>query len=174
MKNTLLCLFQIYLFLLQNNSIAQTGSSTCSKYVIQTEDKITGEKTAEMKNFIKVSLGSKSLTFFLLRTPASRDVYLNISVIGASRCVNEDDKANILFTDGTRLEVLNLSFNCKANFSAFIYPNQEKDTPSYLTTKTIKTIRVWTSDSYVQLDIPIAKATILMESFRCLMDWNFN
>lgn len=149
---------------------AQQGQPDCSKRITIAEDEVTGEKTAEIKDFIKVSLGSKSLTFYILRSKNSDNVYLNISVVGASRCIEDGEKANILFTDGTKLELLNLGYNCKADFSTFVYPYEEKDTPSYLCTKPIKTIRVWTFDGYVQMDMPIAKANLLMESFYCLMN----
>lgn len=152
---------------------AQTKNGDCLAHVIQKEDEVTGEKTVAIKSFIKVVKGSESVTFFLNRSPGEKSVFLLLKVTGSSPCIDEGEKANILFTDGTRIEIQNQSdFSCDGTFSLFIV-DDETSTLTNLCIKPIKTIRVWTAKGYVEVDIPLAKAKSLMSAFLCTRYWTF-
>lgn len=172
---TLLFLFALSVsgtLIAQQDSIAR-ARAMCSKYVVQKFDNVSGEKTAEIRTPIRVAKGREALTFDLIKRPEGRMVDCIITVQGSGPCIDDDSKVNVLFADGTRKELENdASFSCDGYMFMFIGA-EDANTESYFCTKTIKTIRVWTSNGYAQVDIPPAKATALMNTFSCLMNWEF-
>lgn len=85
---------------------------------------------------------------------SSGGLILVIQAVGAGSCIDEGAKINILFDDGSRLELSsNGDFNCKGKATVYFGGSFGKRKElNELKTKKISTMRVWTSDSYVEKD----------------------
>jgi len=96
---------------------------------------------------------------------------LSIYADGAGSCIDKGSKINILFTDGTRLELLtDGDFNCKSK--ATVYFGDvfgKKKELNELKSKKVTTMRVWTSDSYVEEDFTTDNQNVFFYTVNCLM-----
>lgn len=146
-------------------------SSDCSNYIETTEDKMTGNKTTAGKNTIIVSTdgGKKGFGILLMKSP-SLSLIISIQAVGAGSCIDEGNKINILFVDGSKLELAsNGKFNCKENATLYfggVFGKMKQ--LEELKTKKIQTMRVWTSDSYVEKDFTEDNSDEFINTIKCL------
>ena len=148
-----------------------TATNDCSQYIETTEDKMTGDKSTSAKETIIVSTdgGKKGFGIFLMQSSRGGSIF-SIQAVGAGSCIDEGAKINILFTDGSKLELINASdFNCKGNATVYFggsfgKTNQLKE----LQTKKIQTMRVWTSDSFVEKDFTKENSNDFFQIVHCL------
>ena len=151
----------------------------CANWIRTRTDKVSGVVMVTSKSSVVVSSdrGSKALSISVMATPAvpevgeqSEGLILSIRVTGAGACVDKGDRVDILFTDGTRMELAHRGdFNCKAKSIVYFGGlfGHEKELRT-LGQKKVETMRVWTTDSYVQEDFSDEAATALMYTIRCL------
>jgi len=95
----------------------------------------------------------------------------NIQAVGAGNCIDDDNKMNVLFKDGTRLEFKNNGkFNCDAEFTLYFGGSYGKrqELQSFIK-KEVETIRIWTSKSYVEKDFTNKQSQQLMKTIQCLI-----
>jgi hypothetical protein len=140
----------------------------CEDLITKEMDKVTGELTISAKDPLIIS-NKDDDKLNIIFVKGDRDVIIvGIQAIGASRCIDDDDKINILFRDGTRLELRNNGkFNCDAmNTQYFGGLFGKKKELTMLREKEIETMRVWTSDGYVEEDFTLEQST----KFRLIMD----
>jgi hypothetical protein len=146
--------------------------SDCSKWITTETDKVTGKTTTASNNMIVVSTddGKTGLGIYML-IGSTNNLILVIQAVGAGNCIDEGDKINILFTDGTRMELLSEGkFNCE--HKATVYFGGvfgKKNQLAQLKTKKIQTMRVWTSDSYVERDFTEDNQLEFSAVINCLM-----
>lgn len=142
----------------------------CSNWIIKQEDKVSGSSVLTMKNPIIVSQDGGENGLIIRLVFSSNTIILNIIANGAGRCIDKNAKINILFKDGSRMELLNESdFNCKG--SATIYFGGifgKKNKLIDFKNKNIETIRVWTSDSYVQETLDEEQSMYFRSALNCL------
>lgn len=142
----------------------------CSNWIIKQEDKVSGSSVLTMKNPIIVSQDGGENGLIIRLVFSSNTIILNIIANGAGRCIDKNAKINILFKDGSRMELLNESdFNCKG--SATIYFGGifgKKNKLIDFKNKNIETIRVWTSDSYVQETLDEEQSMNFRSALNCL------
>jgi hypothetical protein len=93
-----------------------------------------------------------------------------LSVVGASACVDDDNKAYVLFTDGSRLSVTNDGdYNCDRRFVTYYGGMFGKSSElKQLSEKTIEVIRVTTRKGSVERDLSSEQAKELRDSFQCM------
>lgn len=145
---------------------------SCADVISTTEDKVTGETTTASKETLVISDDDGSTGFgmlFLLTSDESTIVW-NIQAVGASSCIEDDSKMNILFRDGTRAELTqDGGFNCEADFTLYLGSvfGREEELKN-LSTKQIEIMRVWTSDGFVEKDITELHSKKIKQSFSCL------
>ncbi|WP_406844412.1 hypothetical protein [Flavobacterium soyae] len=150
----------------------ETDATTdnCSKYIVTQVDKMTGRSSTSSKKILIVSKdgGKKGFGIFLLKSDKS--IILSIQAVGAGGCIDDDGKMNVLFRDGTRLELSNDGkFNCESKYTQYFgggFAHEEE--LSLFQTKEIETIRIWTSKSFVEENFTDAQSIELMKSFNCL------
>jgi hypothetical protein len=97
---------------------------------------------------------------------------MSIQAAGAGSCINDDNKMNVLFRDGTRIEVLNSGkFNCEGKFTLYLGGvfGKKKELDLFKS-KEVETMRVWTSNGYVEKDFTPEQSKKLMNTMSCL--WN--
>jgi|GEM_PF-5846059 len=86
-------------------------------------------------------------------------------------CINNFNGIIFLFTDGTRLQELNHgSDNCVSFAMLKIgIPDYEGNTiKSYLEQKKIKTLRIYTNDSFIQVDFSESNQDKLIKTLQCI------
>jgi len=143
----------------------------CSNWVRTEEDKVSGVSFTSMKEYLIVSKnGGKNGFGITLMLTDRNTIILSIKAVGAGGCIDKGGKINILFTDGSRLELASDGdFNCKGN--ATIYFGSvfgKKKQLEELKTKKIDVMRVWTSNSYVQENFDDDQAEQFKNAINCL------
>ena len=75
-----------------------------------------------------------------------------IEAMGGGSCIDKGNKINILFTDGSRLELFSDGkFNCQGQATVYFGGIFGKESQlAELILKKIATMRVWTSNSFVE------------------------
>lgn len=143
----------------------------CSNWIKTEEDKVSGKSYTLMKEYLIVSKdGGKKGFGISLMLSGKNSIILSIKAVGAGGCIDKGAKINILFTDGTRLELASDGdFNCKGN--ATVYFGDvfgKKKQLAELQTKKIDVMRVWTSDSYVEEKFEDEQAEQFKNALNCL------
>jgi hypothetical protein len=150
---------------------ANSTSSDCSSWISITTDKMTGVTSTAAINTLVVSTdgGKKGFGIFLMQS-SKGGLIISIQAAGAGSCIEEGAKINILFTDGSKLELASENdFNCKGK--ATIYFGDifgKKSELAELKSKRIQTMRVWTSDSFVEKDFTKANQDEFFHVINCL------
>ena len=159
----------------EEKKTAIPNNSDCSNFIETTEDKMTGKKSTAAKSTIVVSTdgGKKGFGILLLQS-STGGLILSIQAVGAGSCVDEGNKINILFADGSKLELASEGkFNCKGNATVYfggIFGKKRQ--LEELRTKKIQTMRVWTSDGYVEKDFTEDNSNEFMQTANCLTKEN--
>lgn len=143
----------------------------CSNYILTNVDKVTGESRVGAKEILVVSKdgGKKGFGFWMLKGTKGSIIF-SIQAVGAGNCIDEDDKMNVLFRDGTRIALTNESdFNCDAKYRQYFGSvfGKKKELEMFKT-KEVETIRIWTSDGYVEEDFSPEQSEQLMRTVSCL------
>lgn len=144
----------------------------CGAYIKTEVDKVTGDTTIKSKEpllILSVKDGVRAgLGIVLLKI--SGFTIFTIGVVGVSACIDDDDKMNVLFRDGTRLELINGGkFNCDgAHTQYFGSALEQKENLEMFRTKEIETIRVWTSRGYREENFTPKQSKELMNVVDCL------
>jgi len=148
-------------------------SSDCSDYIVTETDKMTGKSSTGAKETLVISEdgGKTGFGIYALNSSSSKSLIFVVQAVGAGGCVDDDDKINILFRDGSRLELVNNGkFNCDAKMTLYFGGSfGKKKQLEELATKEIETMRVWTSKSYVEKDFSSEQSKRLMKTISCLM-----
>lgn len=154
-------------------SQSKLDHTDCSNWIKTEEDKVDGKSFTTMKDYLIVSKdgGKKGFGINLMQSSSGRGgVILSIKAVGAGGCIDKGAKINILFTDGSRLELFtDGDFNCKG--SATVYFGGifgKKSELSSLKEKKIDIMRVWTSDSYVEEKFTDDQAEQFKNALSCL------
>lgn len=151
-----------------NEKPKTTTIDNCDKITEFSTDKVTGNKTQVSKETLMISKdGKKGILIYAIR---SKGLILSMQAYGASSCIDEKAKVNVLFRDGSRLELLNDGkFNCDKDFTFYFGgvfgKTNELDA---LRTKEIETIRAWTRDGFVEEDLTVQNSVLLMQTIGCL------
>ena len=153
--------------------VEKTVNLECSELISTETDKMTGKSsTAAKKTLIISDDGGKNGFGIFLMNSSSGSIIFSIQAVGAGSCIDDDNKMNILFRDGTRLELVNNGkFNCKAKFTLYFGGSfGKKKQLEMLRTKEIETMRIWTSKSYVEKDFTSEQSKQLMKTVDCLLN----
>lgn len=145
-------------------------TSSCADYIETSTDKMTG-KQSTYGNRVTVSGdgGKTGLSLFLLNG-INGALILSIQAVGAGNCIDKGDKINILFKDGSKLELYSDGkFNCDGNATVYFGGVFGKKTVlNQLKEKKINTMRVWTNNSYVEEDFSEDNGNDFYHTINCL------
>lgn len=143
----------------------------CESIIIRDQDKMTGDITFLSKESILISKDDKdglSINCFRI----DKNFIFSIVAVGASNCIKKDNEILILLRNGERLSLKNnLKFNCK-NESSIYFGNRFSNMNTFkkLIDFEIETMRVWTSDGYVEEDFTKDQSKLLKQTLSCLYD----
>jgi hypothetical protein len=144
---------------------------SCDALVVERADQMTGNSTRFLKKGIGLSGGDDTVLILgLFSMQDGEALAWTLTAIGAGPCVDEDDKINVLFRDGSRLELENDGdFACDRKSTVYFGgPFGKQASAQRLAQDEVATIRVWTRGQYVQKDLPAAESKKLMAAFGCL------
>jgi hypothetical protein len=146
--------------------------SDCSKYIMTEEDKVTGTKTTTIKEMLIVSNDGGKNGFGIYILQGTKSIIFSIKAIGAGSCIDDTNKMNILFRDGSRLELTNDGkFNCDSNYTQYFGGVFRKTKElEMLKTKEVEIMRIWTSKSFVEETFTSEQSKVLLNTTRCLAE----
>jgi hypothetical protein len=149
---------------------ANVCAQNCDTFTTVHTDKVSGTSYKMMAESIIVSKDYKTSGLNITMLNGSKSVILSIVAVGSSRCIEKSSKINILFTDGTRMElVTDGDFNCKNTATIYFGCVFGKKTQrEELCTKDIDIMRVWTSAGYVEEKFSADQANKFKNSLKCL------
>lgn len=145
--------------------------SDCSKYIDTIIDKVTGDTMIASKKTILITndIDKKGFSISLIKE-RDNGLIFSINILGTSSCIEENSKVNILFTDGSRLELYNKEkFNCKGEVNLYfarLFGNLQQ--LNELKSKKIKTLRIWTTDKFIQKDFTDENSICILNTIDCL------
>ncbi|MBU2650111.1 MAG: hypothetical protein KKA81_04175 [Bacteroidetes bacterium] len=141
----------------------------CSTYIVTDSDKITGESSTSTIRKIVVSKdgGETGLIFYGFLSEGK--LTITMEVYGASLCMQPGSHINILFRDGSKLDLQNNNkYNCENKGAMFFGDSWgKKKELQLLMKKEIETMRVYTADGFVQEDFTPENSRDLMETLKC-------
>ena len=150
---------------------ALNAQTLCELYITHEYDKFEGVTTLMSNESIVVTNHDKGIGVFSFK---SHNDILGIifSVVGVSKCIDDDNTSIILFTDGTRLQMTNSGkYNCDGFFTMYFGGifKQTKEL-KILMEKDIEAVRVNTYRSHVQVEFTPEQAQQFKQTLICLMD----
>lgn len=149
--------------------VEKVDPGDCSTLTTEETDKMTGKTSKYLSETLVVSKDNKNgLGISLVKT--AQTLIFVTRAVGAGSCINDDNKMNLLFRDGSRMEVTNMGkFNCKANFTLYLGGEfRTKKELAELQAKEIATMRIWTSDGFVEEDFTPEQSAIFKAAVGCL------
>jgi hypothetical protein len=160
-----------FLFIIAVLTAQVSFSQNCDSIMDYEKDKMDDSETWFMKSPIRLGEGKGSITSNLVMGSQTMTVIWINTAEGAG-CIDKGNRLDILFTDGTKLQLsTHGTFNCQEK-STF-YFHRAMGTEKHLDTfceKTIATIRVWSMKTHNQQDLSEADAIHLRDAFKCLRD----
>ena len=168
----------IFICLYTNIIWAQSPTtSPCDSRLLTQFDSIKEVYVSSVKDDIVIKKDEKNKLILALLA-MERTIILSIIVVGGGDCIDETNKMNVVFRDGTKLEMLNNGgFNCDAEFSIFFGGDfgHKKELGLFLTNE-IETIKISTRKStidkarnnVVEVAVPPDTSKLIMESITCL------
>lgn len=143
----------------------------CDNYIYTEVDKVTGTSTLVSKNKLIISTnGGKNGFGIIFMKVTSGVIAFSIQAVGAGNCIDDENKMNVLFRDGTRLELKNDGkFNCDGKFTLyFLNLFDKKQELDMFKTKEIETMRVWTSKGHVEENFSPNQSKEFINIVNCL------
>ena len=152
--------------------VQESSKSNCDAYTVTTVDKVTGKSSISSKSTIIISENGGKKGFGILALKSSNSLILSIQAVGAGGCIDDDNKMNVLFRDGTRLELVNDGkFNCDARYTQYFGGNfGKKKELEMFQNKEVEIIRIWTSKSFVEEELTKEQSNELMNTIKCLTE----
>jgi len=142
-----------------------------NNWIITKTDEVTGKTISISKNTLIISSdgGESGFGIFMMKGSAS-SLILVIHVVGAGSCIDKGNKINILFTDGSGMELFSeCDFNCKGSAKVYFHGRPgKKDQLNQLKSKKIKTMRVWTRDTWLEKDFTSENQDEFLNVINCL------
>ncbi len=148
-----------------------TAAPECANEVDMSDDSRTGMRTWRTRNMIIVSEPGGTKEIGLLIQKNSKGILtVFFRPVGAGDCIGEGNKINIVFMDGSKLELTHDNpMNCRGESAANFGGNWgRKKQVEELRSKTIKSIKVWTQQGSVMQTLSAENAEQFRKMFSCL------
>lgn len=151
---------------------SQFDSCSCEVGIIKEVDAVTGRTIIASKAPLVVSAdgGVTGLSIYFLAVPGS--LAMSIKAVGAGNCIDDSHKIQLLFTDGTWLELTNDgSFNCDAKFVLLFGSVIGKmKILKQLRSKEVAIMRVHTSQGAVERKFSLLESQCLVNQLDCILE----
>ena len=166
MRKILICFFILSLHYAIN-------AQNCSDWIKSEYDEVTGITVNSMKDRLYINKdGQRKVSIHVAQKieNGEKEIVLTIDIKDGG-CINNQNCIIFLFTDGTRLKELNHgSDNCEGftMLNIGISDYDGNTIKSFLEQKKIKTLRIYTNDSFVQVDFTETNQDKLIKTLKCI------
>ena len=152
---------------------SKASDSECSKYIeeIIDNEKVIGKNTFSAKNKVVISNDNGQTGFGIFLTKVSGKTLVMQIHVGSGACINENGKIDILLVDGSKLALRNIGrLDCKGMASVYFGGSFGKtDQLEELGLKKIKSMKVWTTRGFVEVDFTQQNADDFFNTINCLI-----
>lgn len=159
---------------LEKKEIISDSCFSRDDLIVKTVDKMTNEVSVHLKELIQIfnKNNEERISFYAGSALNADYLFLNIYAYGAGNCINEDNEIIILFRDGSKFTLAQTGdFNCDNSFTLFLTKDQYKREINLLSSFEIETIRVYTTDSYVEQDLTSEQSKKIQKSIQYIMNY---
>jgi hypothetical protein len=143
----------------------------CNDYLEIFEEPKSGIKSTRSKNLLIITKEGEDKEIGISFTKNNRGVIsITLKPVGAGECIAEGSKINIVFTDGSKLDLSNDAFtNCKGEaMVSFGGQYGRKKQWELLRTRPVRSIRMWTQTGSVSEDLNKESQEQLIKLLSCL------
>lgn len=149
-------------------------SYECADLVKSETDRVSGKTTVSSAESIIASTdgGTTGIAMYVVKGKKAL-IVSGLARDNARGCIDDGSKINILFRDGTRLEVTNRAkFNCKGSFTIYLGGGlSPKSDLEAFANKEIEVVRIWQrSNGYVEETFTPEQGKQFMHTVRCLSE----
>lgn len=147
-----------------------TGELTCDDVLLVTEDRVTGVTIVSTKEGFVLADTSEERGLGIIMMQSDRGLIWNTRVMNRA-CVDDKQRMNILFRDGSRLELVNDGkFNCQGDFTLYFGGVFGKGRQlKQLQEKEIETIRVGTRTGFAEQTLTEYESAFMKKAFGCIV-----
>ncbi len=148
-------------------------AQNCSDWIKTEYDEVTDITIISMKDRMYINKdGQRKVSIHVAQKieNGEKETVLTIDIKDGG-CISNQNGIIFLFTDGTRLKELNHSADNCVGFAMLNIgiPDYEGNTiKTYLEQKKIKTLRVYTNESFVQVDFTETNQKKLIQTLKCI------
>ena len=164
---------KLFLFIIILSFTTTIKAQNCSDWVITEYDEVTDITVISMKDRMYIDKdGQRKVSIHVAQKieNGEKETVLTIDIKDGG-CISNQNGIIFLFTDGTRLKELNHGADNCVGFAMLNIgiPDYEGNTiKSYLEQKKIKTLRVYTNESFVQVDFTETNQKKLIQTLKCI------
>lgn len=174
MKTILLLSLMIFCSTITNAQ--DHGNINCDDYINVENDRITGNRVIGSNDInIVIDSENRDNAFgidFWYNSSTEDVIVLNVQIRGGGNCIDRGDKMNILFRDGTRMELSNVGdFNCDPLYTQYfgsIFGMTEK--LDEFGSKEIELMRIQTRNESVDVEFSEEESKQVMNVARCVVN----
>lgn len=158
-----------FLFVIAVLTAQVSFSQDCDSIILYEVDKMDDSKSWSIKNPLVIGDDKTGIRMNLLMGDGNKTIIWINTAYGVG-CIDKGNKIDVLFTDGTKLQLYATgAFNCQEK--SVFYFHKVFGTAKHLDTfceKYIATIRVWSMKSYNQQDLSEQEGKDFNAAFNCL------
>lgn len=164
---------KLFLFIIILSFTTTIKAQNCSAWILTEYDEVTDITVISMKDRMYIDKdGQRKVSIHVAQKleNGEKETVLTIDIKDGG-CISNQNGIIFLFTDGTRLKELNHSADNCVGFAMLNIgiPDYEGNSiKSYLEQKKIKTLRIYTNDSFVQVDFTAANQDKLVQTLKCI------
>jgi hypothetical protein len=164
---------KLFLFIIIVSFTTTIKAQNCSDWILTEYDEVTDITVISMKDRMYIDKdGQRKVSIHVAQKleNGEKETVLTIDIKDGG-CISNQNGIIFLFTDGTRLKELNHGADNCVGFAMLNIgiPDYEGNSiKSYLEQKKIKTLRIYTNDSFVQVDFTAANQHKLIQTLKCI------
>jgi hypothetical protein len=153
-------------------AVKQSGEIKCETIIKTETDKVQGTTSRSTKEMVISKDGKYGFNTLQMLSEDNTLIWAFVVTSKNVICIETGNKINILFRDGSRLEMQNMSdYNCGGKFNIFFQNGSlTMEWLSQLKSKEIETIRIWDNESYEEQDLSNIQSKTVLKGFQCLSD----
>lgn len=154
-------------------SLEDINSYKVEDLIIVETDKMTNETSYRFKNMIRLSNEIENHNISIIAHSEKNEEYLFFGIFpyGAGDCIEDDSKIIFLFKDKQTITLENTGdYNCENHFTLFLTKARYEKTIFYLKTVQLASIRVYTSEGYVEVDLDEIQSLKIQKSIKFLLE----
>lgn len=143
--------------------------------ISKTVDKMTNRISIHVKELIPIfnQNTEEGISFYAGNQLNANHLFLSFYAYGAGNCIDEDNEIIVLFRDGSKFTLRQSGdFNCDNSFTLLLTKDQYKREIDLLSSIEIETMRIYTTDSYVEQDLTPEQSKKIQKSIFFILNYD--